>query len=372
MAVFGTAIAQEPLRIGVSLGLSGQYQNIARFQQRAYELWEQHVNARGGILGRRVQMTIRDDRSDPAVAKQIYSDYILKEKVDFVIGPYSSPVTIAVAPIADKHGHPLLAAGASSDELWRRQYTNVFGVYASARRYAIGLLAMLATAGVERLAIVSVDDAFSLSAAESAKRWAPDYRLRVTLYRVEPKGKPDMLRAAQQARESGAQALMLAGHFNEAVLMRRALKQAGWMPAAYYATVGPVLPQYLEALGDDANGTFSTSQWEAREDLRHAGSADFLRAYRTAYGETPSYHAATAYAAAQILDQAIARAASTDRAAVRQSLYRLDTSTVIGRYAVDKTGAQIKGIPLIVQWQANQREIVWPEELRTAAPVLAR
>ncbi|HEU0200856.1 MAG TPA: amino acid ABC transporter substrate-binding protein [Burkholderiaceae bacterium] len=358
-----------PLRIGVSLGVSGAYRNIARFQSRGYALWAKHVNARGGILGRRVEMVIRDDGSDAAAAKKIYETFIEQDKLDFVFGPYSSPVTAAVAPVVDRHGYPMLAAGASSDELWRQRYTNVFGVYASARRYAIGFLAVLAEAGLERVAIISVDDVFSSSAAEGAQRWAADYRLEVSLFHVEPKDKPDWPRALRRARDSGAQALLLAGHFDEALQVRRTLKAIGWSPAAYYATVGPVLPQYQETLGADANGTFSTSQWEAREDLRHPGSLEFLREYRAAYAETPSYHAASAYAAGQILEQAILRAGSAERDAVRAALYALDTRNVIGRFAVDRTGLQAKMFPLIVQWQDNRREIVWPVELRTAAPV---
>lgn len=363
---------EPPIRIGVSLGLTGSYASIARFQQRAYQLWEKHANARGGILGRRVEFVIHDDKSDAQTAKRIYESFITQDRLDFVIGPYSSPITLAVAPVVDQHGYPMLSAGASSDELWRRRYTNVFGVYASARRYAIGFLALLAEAGIERVAIVAVDDAFSLAAAEGAKRWAADYRLRVTLFRTEPKERPDMLRAAHMARDSGAQALLLAGHFNEAVQMRTALRETGWRNVAYYATVGPALPQYGQTLGAEAHGTFSTSQWEPREDLRHPGSLDFLREYRRAYDETPSYHAAVAYAAAQVLERAILRAGTLERAAVRSALHVLDTSTVIGRFAVDRTGLQIKGVPLIVQWQSDQREIVWPKELRTASPLFAR
>jgi branched-chain amino acid transport system substrate-binding protein len=84
----------------------------------------------------------------------------------------------------------------------------------------------------------------------------------------------------------------------------------------------------------------------------------------------PSYHAATAYAAGQILEQAVKAAGSLERAAVRKALYALDTNTIIGRYAVDRRGVQIKRFPLIVQWQAGKREIVWPPELRTAPPRL--
>ncbi len=361
-----------PIRIGVSLGLTGTYKNLARHQERAYRLWEKAVNAGGGILGRDVQVIIRDDRSDPDVAKQVYEDFIREEKVDFVFGPYSSQITAAVAPIVDRHGYPMLVAGASSDEIWKRGYTNVIGVYAPAGRYAVGFLALMSELGLERVAIISLDDVFSLSAAEGARKWAPHYGLKITSFTVAAVGKPDLDHAAEGARRSGAQALLLSGHFDEAVEMREALRRVGWSPAAFYATVGPAVPEYAEQLGADADGTFFTSLWEPQRDPRHPGSAAFQREFVAAYRESPSYQAATAYAAGQILRQAIRKAGSTDRALVRQALFSLDTNSIMGRFAVDRTGSQSKTVPLIMQWQGNKREIVWPSQMRTAAPVVKR
>jgi branched-chain amino acid transport system substrate-binding protein len=361
-----------PIRIGLSLGLTGVYDDVARFAQRAYLLWERQINARGGMLGRRVQFVIHDDRSDPETSRRIYEDLIRKERVELVLGPYSSQITAAAALVAEHHGYPMLAPGAASEDIWKRGNPYVFGVYPQAGRYAIGFLAVLAEAGVERIAIVAADDNFSMGVAEGMRKWAGQYKLAVAHWQVEPKKQPDMARAATAAREAGAQALLMAGHFDESVAMRRALKQIGWQPRAYYATVGPATQKYIEHLGPEAQGTFSTSQWEAREDLRYPGSLEFLRAYRAAYQEDPSYHAAAAYAACQVLERAVARVGRIDRAALREAYAALDMYTPLGRYSVDRTGMQVKGIPLIVQWQGGKREIVWPLELRTAAPQLDR
>lgn len=364
------AQAAEPLRIGISLGLSGPFAAPADMQAKGYRLWERDVNARGGILGRKVELLIRDDRSSTDVAKAIYEEFIQRDRVDHVIGPYSSPITAAVAPLADKHGYPMLAGGAASDALWQQGYRHVFGVSTTAGRYTLGFLALLSQARLKDIAVVAVDDAFSLSAAEGTKRWASRYGLRVASHAVLPKANPDLESAVAQARRSGAQALVLIGHYDEAVKVRTILKRIGWSPDAYYAAVGPALPQYQERLGADVHRTFTTSLWEPREDLRYPKSAEFLREFRAAHGRSPSYHAATAYAAGQILEQAITRAGTAARAKVRDALAELDTHTIVGRYAVDQTGMQVQQTPLIVQWQGSRLEIVWPAELQTAAPLL--
>ena len=216
------------------------------------------------------------------------------------------------------------------------------------------------------------DDAFSVSLAEGAKRWMVEYGLKLTSYQKISKGQAVLETEARSAQASGAQALLMAGHFDESVRMRRSLKRIGWQPRAYYASVGPGLDGFASAVGADAEGTFSTSVWEAREDLKLPGAAEFLRDFVKAYGEKPSYQAAQAYAAGQIIARAVQKAGRVDRAAVREALFELDTNVLIGRYVVDHSGVQAKRFPLIIQWQRGKREVVWPPELKTAVPRITR
>jgi len=219
---------------------------------------------------------------------------------------------------------------------------------------------------------VYADDKFSMSLAEGARRWAPEYGLQLSFFQKVAKGAPDLDRIATAARETGAQALLMAGHFDDAINMRRAISHIGWPISAYYASIGPGLDAYRTMLGGDAEGTFTTSVWEPREDLKLPGSEDFLRGFVGLYREQPSYQAAQAYAAGQILERAVQRAGRLDRAAVHDALAQLDTNVLIGRFVVDRTGSQTKRFPMIVQWQHGRREIVFPPEIRTAQPVLAK
>jgi branched-chain amino acid transport system substrate-binding protein len=157
------------------------------------------------------------------------------------------------------------------------------------------------------------------------------------------------------------------GHFDEAVNMRLSLKNIEWQPKAYYASVGHVLRKFLDVLKADADYVFSSSQWEHRAAF--PGSKDFYKAFIETYKVEPSYHAATAYAGGQILETALKRSGNLDRNRLRDILSAMDTMTIIGRYGVDRTGMQIKHFNLIIQWQKGKKEIVWPEELRTAQPI---
>lgn len=361
-----------PLRIGLSLGLTGVYAADSEMMGKAYRLWEQEVNTRGGILGRRVEVLIRDDRSDIDTARAIYEDYTQRGQSDLVMGPFSSAITAAVAPIIDRHGYPMLAPGGAAETMWQKGYRNLFGIIPPAGRHAIGFLALIADAGIDALAIVHADDPFSTVLAEETRKWLPEYGIRLTSFEKVAKGHPDLDAAAQAARRSGARALLMAGHFDESVNMRRALSRIGWTPAAYYASVGPGLDKYGSVLGAAAEGSFATTTWEPHEKLQLPDADDFRRAFLRRWGELPNFLAAHAYSACQVLERALILAGGFDRDKLRDTLYRLDMNVLIGRYAVDRTGLQTKRFPLVVQWQRGRREIVWPPELATAPARLGR
>ncbi|WP_163833088.1 amino acid ABC transporter substrate-binding protein [Spartinivicinus ruber] len=366
------AVAKAPVKIGLSLGLTGRYALMADMQQKAYRLWQRQINARGGLLGRPVEIIIKNDQSQKMLAPALYEELITKEKVEFIFGPYSSGITLAVSGVAERYGYPMLAAGAASDKIWQHGFSNVFGMWTPASRYTLGFLKMLLIMEEDNLAIVSPDDSFSKSVGLGAREWAKRLGLTIKFYQVFEKGLVNYKVLATAVRQSGAQILMMTGHFNESVEMRRALTAINWQPRGYLATVGPTLPKYLTELGPaEAENTFAISIWEQIKDQGsiQGGSQGFAKDFEATYNISPSYHAATAFAAGQILEAAIKRANSFDRNKVREALFTLDTYSLIGRYAVDRTGVQVKRFPLTIQWQQGKKEIVWPEALRTKLPI---
>lgn len=366
--LFSRSSAEEPINIGLTLGLTGKYANMGDMQRKGFMLWESHVNEEGGILGRKVQLVVYDDKSDPQTAMSLYEKLISEDKVEFLFGPYSSGITAAIAPVAEKHGYPVLVSGASADSLWQKGYRYLFGVYTPASKYTVGFLEMLVTNGIDTVAIAFSDDPFSRSIAEGTRKWAKRFELKVLAFEMFKKGRVDLDDVARQARESGAETLVVCGHFNEAVNMKSALKRIKWYPEAYFASVGPVIQAYYDQLKSDAEYTFSASQWEYHDKLQIKGAKLFYESFRERFGIRPSYHAATAYAGGEILKEAIIKAASFKREKIREMLATMDTIVIIGRYGVDSHGMQVRHFPVIVQWQNGNKEIVWPKEFRTAAP----
>lgn len=357
---------ETPLKIGVSLGLTGRFAVMSDALHKGFRLWETHVSQRGGIQGRPVRLVVKDDLGDPDRARGLYRTMLAEDRVDFLFAPYSSMITEAVLPVAEEHKIPILIAGAAADRLWEQGFRHAVGVYTPAGQFTAGFLELLVWQGIERIAVVYADDSFSEDVAKGSKRWARRFGLDVVLMRIFQKGTEDIEPFAVEARDLGAQALLMCGHMNEAIHMRRVLSRIGWNPEAYYASVGPALDAFYDHCGPDADGTFGTSLWEPRADF--PGAKAFESDFIEAYGESPGYHAGLAYAAGQILEQAVRDAGSLERDKVRSALFKMDTMTIIGRFGVDSSGKQVRQQTFIVQWQDGRREVVWPEELRTSKP----
>lgn len=355
------------LRVGVSMSLSGKYAELGAMNEKAYRLWERDVNRRGGLLGRSVKVLVVDDQSDPVRARQIYEDLITKQKVDLVLGPYSSEITEAAANVTEQYRYPLLSSGGSADSMWQKGRRYLFGVYITSSKYAIGMLELFVKSDIDKVAIVAADDNFSRAIDSGVREWAKRFELEVISAGTFRKGTEEVEPLIRAARTSGAEALLVAGHFEDSVNARRALKKAGWTPKAFYATVGPAIQRYADTLKGDADYSFSSSQWEP--SLPFPGTREFAKSFADTYGIEPSYHAASAYAAGQIVEAAVRKSQSLDREKLRDTLSSLDTMTVMGRYGVDRDGRQVRHLAVIVQWQNGRKEVVAPSELATAKPV---
>ena len=265
-----------PIRIGMSLGMTGKYAVIANMQEKAFRLWETTVNRQGGLLGRTVQLTIFDDQSRVEVAQTLYRRMVSEEKMDLLFPPYSSDLTAAILAITESHGYPLLIHGAAADSIWQQGYRYAFGVLPPASRYTLGFLEMLLMNGFTKVAVISANDAFSETIAKGADQWIGRLGIEMVLSRTVAKGSDDFDALARQVQASQAEALIMCGHFNEAINMRQGLIDINWYPKAYWASVGPVFQAYYDHFGRAAENTFSSTQWTYYDKLPFPGSKDFL------------------------------------------------------------------------------------------------
>jgi len=364
--------AEKPIKIGISLGLTGKYTLVSKTQQNAYLMWADEINAKGGILKRPVELIILDNESSATIAVRQYEELITKSRVDIVFGPYSSELTAAIAPVVEKYQYPTLAAGASADAIWMQGHKNIFGMWTPASRYVLNFLKLLTSEDINDIAIVTADSSFGTSIAEGAEKWGRILRFNIKHTQTFTDNEKDLSELAKTLQAKQPQVVICTGHYRAGEALKTAFKSINWHPKIFFASVSPTFQKYYDKFGEGAENDFSTAIWEPHPKLKIPKSLAFSTRYKKRYKLAPTYHAASAYAAGEVLEKALQETKSLDRSKMRKALGELNTITILGRYAVDKTGIQLKRFPLIIQWQDKKKEIVWPIGLQTAKPRFAK
>jgi len=373
--------SQALLRIGATLSQTGPYGLLGRSQLRGYRLCVKDANAQGGVLGRAIELTVEDDRSDPATAARLYERLLTEDKVEAVLGPYSSPITDAVADLAERRRMPMVAPGAAAIALFRKGRAYVFMVNSPAEAYLEGLIDMAARRGLETIAVVHEDTVFPREIAAGTRALAEARRLRVVVLERYARGTTDFSSILQKVREADPDVVVAATYFNDAVAITRQSEAHGVNPKMFGATVGGDLPRFYELLGKRAEFVYGATQWEPElmapvragglipVARRYPGAREFVEAHRKEFpGAELSYHSAAGYAGCQVLLEAIRRAGSLDGARIRDAIRHMDLNTVFGGFKVDPDGVQTAHRMLVFQWQDGQKVIVWPDELATGQP----
>ena len=317
--------------------------------------------ARGVSSVDRVKLLIYDDHSSPQEAVKIYDRMLTKENVDLVMGPYSSTIGSAVAPIIERHRMPTLFPLAAADAIWASRPKYVFGMHTCARRWISAVLAFFARQGVERVGILVNEELFKLGTPRETNKWAKRFGQKILMKEV-----PNPQHVGEQidrARKLEVEGLIVWGYMDDAVTVRKAMARADWYPQIFFSQSAPALPDYQRRLGPLANFTVGTSVWESSIAQLRPGGKSFIEAFRQEYKTEPVYHAAMGFAAGQVLAKAISRAGTLDREKIRHELAALDMVTIVGRYRVDYRGMQVRRSPLIIQWQEGQKRVIWPEAL---------
>lgn len=383
VALLGTGTplqAQQPIRIGASLSQTGSFAALGQNQLRGYRLCLKHANEKGGVLGRKLELVVEDDQSQAPVAARIYEKLISQDKVDAILGPYSSPITDAVAEVSEKHRMPMISPGAATTSIFKKGRRFVFMVLSPAEVYLEGLLDLAAKRGLKTVAVTHEDTLFPKATADGTVELAKRKGLQVVLVQAYAKGTSGFAALAAKLREVNPDVVAAATYFDDAVAITRQLKEANLNPKMFGVTVGGDLPKFRETLAASADFVYGATQWEPElVTLRagglvpiarqYPGAGDFIEAYRKEFpGADFSYHSAAGYGGCEVLLDAIRRVGSLDGEKVRAAILKSDTNTVFGGFRLDADGFQTGHKMVMFQWQDGKKVIVWPDELAPGRP----
>lgn len=370
----------EEIVVGVPLAATGNVAREASQARQGYDLWLDWANRSGGIEVRGVRHPVRllyaDDTSSPEVAAQLAERMITQDKARFLLGPYGSTNTGAVAAVAERHHVPLVAANGAARQIYTQGFRYVFGVLAPADQYPQGVVDMALAMNPKpaTIAILSADDAFSLLVAKGAAEHAVAKGVRLVFNEKYPSGSTNLHALVQQAKARNPDIFVNSGHLLEAIAAHKAAQDVRLDPKVFAYAVGPAEPEFIQALGNAADYVVTGSPWTAQARYKasyYLSSADYVAAYRKKFNtdQEPTYAAADATAAGIALQMAIERAQSLDSDRVRDALAALDVNTFYGRIKFDAQGQNTFRNMLVIQIQSGRRQTVWPPEVAVAQPL---
>lgn len=359
---------------GAAVSDTGKYAREGQDTRQGYDLWEKWVNEEyGGIkVGDdryEAEIVYYDDEGDPDTAANLVERLITEDEVDFLLGPYSSALTMSTSAIAEKYGMIMVEGNGASETIFERGFKNIFAVLTPAGNYTASALKALADKGAETVVIAYEDTAFPTSVADGARRWAEEYGMEVLAFESYPLDVADVSSIITNFKNLEPDVFVGGGHFNDALLFVRGAKEQGWFPGAMVITVGPSNPEFVVEVGPDSEFIIGPTQWErtmAYSDEWFGTAEDWAKRYEGLFGEPPSYQAAESTATALALHLAIEAAGTLDMDAVRQALYDLDVTTFYGPINFDETGKNA-GKPMgSIQIQDGVINVVAPSESAVA------
>lgn len=376
--------------IGGTIGLSGRFAKEGEqsvWGIRAMEKWTNKVVGGVMVKGRAIPVEYRyyDDESRKEAVISLAERLITADKVRFFLAPYSSPLTLAGAPVADKHEVLYMSHGGATDRVVEQGYRYVVQTLSPASMYQTSFLDMVRQLdpGAKRLALLFKDDEFSREVMKGVQAHAGKTGFSIVFSRTYPSEVKDLTPVLTELQAAKADVLAGGGHFADGQLLTRQLADMRIDLRAASILVAPAIPAFYQALGGVAESIVSPGQWGigatySPEAARKRG-IDYVGPTQTEFmdlflaeskGVSPSYHAAEAAAGFLAVVKGITEAASLDPKVVRQVMNRLHFMTFFGDWKIEPdTGRQIGHEMVLLQWQRKKLEIVWPPSAQTSKPV---
>jgi branched-chain amino acid transport system substrate-binding protein len=358
-AVTASAAGEEAaIAIGAVVSESGAHAASAAEYRKGLELWEEQVNAAGGLLGRRVELRLKDDGSEAVRAGEAYAE-LIRGGAQVLIGPYGSAATLTAAAEAERGRRVLLNAAGPSSEVHKRALQYVFQTLPPYAAYADGVLWAAREAGVESLYIAARDDAASRDMAEATQTQARSLGFGSVTLEVYSGRTDDFLPLLYHAMKVNADGWLAFGEARDAAEMVKILKKEGYVPKVVYARAA-VEPRFIKLIGQDAEFILGSKEYDPR--FTTAGNAEFVKAFTAKWSAPPGPLAAAGYTAGVVLAAGVRRAGSVEPQKLRAALATLQVDTLLGPYRVDPaSGVQIGMKPVLLQIVKGRAQPLWPE-----------
>ncbi len=367
------AASTKALTIGMSLPLTGPVAEVSKSGYEGYQQWAADVNASGGLLGRQIKLNVLDDGFEPNQTVSNYTRLISKDKVDLLLGTFSSLLNAPASAIAARQNMLYVEPSGGAATLFTRGFTNLFfaqpGTTTSLPNTFVAYLTSLPAASrPATAAYVTQDDPSAAPAIAVFKTKLEALGIK-TVYNQTYDPSTSNFDTIASAIANKKPALLIQGAVAaDGVQLVRSLQKVNFSPKMLFQTKAPTDESYPSAIGAaNANGVFTAEAWSAKAS--YPGNAEFVARYTKKFGHAPSDDAANSYTAGQVLAAAVKAVGKIDQKALAAWLHANTVQTIVGPLKWDKTGNP-GGSLLLAQWQKGVLEIVAPKSAATSTTII--
>ncbi|HLI20015.1 MAG TPA: amino acid ABC transporter substrate-binding protein [Stellaceae bacterium] len=356
------ARAADPIKIGFSMEESGGLAANGKQALLAMQIWAEDVNAKGGLLGRQVELVHYDDQSNPANVPGIYTKLLDVDKVDLVVGSYATGLIAPAMPIVMQHNKVfigLLGLAVNSQFHYPKYFSMLPAGPDPETAFAEGFfnIAKEQNPKPKTIAIVSADIEFAHNAADGARALAKADGFDVVYDKTYPGNITDCTPVVRAVQATNPDIVVIASYITDSVCMTRAVKEVGFKPKMIGAAmVGPQSTPIKQQLGPALNGFIVFDIWQPAKTMMYPGVAELLQKYQARAGAAGAdplgyYMVPVSYADLQILQQAVEATKSLDQDKLAAYMHATTFHTVFGDIKFGKDGEWEKGRMLMVQFQ---------------------
>jgi branched-chain amino acid transport system substrate-binding protein len=360
------------ITLGSAVQLTGKDANTGRYYRDGYQFAIDKINAAGGIAvgGKKYlfKLDLLDNQSDTNLDVQLYTKLITQDKVDFLLGSYSTAVVLVDTSIAEKYNMPMVEGGGAASQIFSRGYKWVFGTLPRAEDYFGSTIAMMGDLNPKpkTVALVTADDAFDVSVAQGTRELLKKAGLVTVLDQQYPANSSDFSSVLTLVKSKSPDAVLWGGLLAEVLNGIRQAKSLNVSAKDLTSfTVGPPTADFRKALDKDAEYAFGMTPWVPTGALKDDWFGDdnaFNQAYIAKYGYEPDYHAASAAADVEVYAKAIVKAGSLDKEAVRAAIATSDFSSAYAHVKFAANG-QIDVPQIVVQIQDGKVVPIYGEKI---------
>ena len=368
------ASAQDVIRIGAPLPITGPLSPEATKQQRGYDLWAETANKAGGVkVGAKrmkVEIVYVDYQSNTPRAVQAAEKLITQDKVDFLFSPFGSGAAKAASSVSEKYQVPTIAATASSAQVYDQGYKLLFGTFTpnDTLNEPLADIVRKQAAGVQRVAILARNDLFPLAIAQEMEKSAKKRGLNVVYFEKYSIGTMDHASALSQIKSQAPHWIFATGYTNDLILMRKQMADLKIEAPVVAMIAAPAYQEWIDGTGKLSENVTSAAWWHPA--VRYNGkdifgtTENYVKAFKAKYNAEPDYAEASASAAGAILQMAIEKAGTIDRIKVRDALAAMKETTFWGVVQFGPTGQITSLEPPVFQIQKGKPTVIHPQAIR--------